>query len=357
MKKNMFQRIEVVTMNNEYEKRMNWADNLKVLGIFLVVFGHCYTINNGIRQYVYSFHVPLFFFLSGLFFNSGKYTNFKSLVVKKSKSILVPYFLFSAITYLCWIIVFRRIEGNLIMVNPMQPLLGILYSNAIGNWMIYDGPLWFLTCLFLVELEYYFINKYKKMNLLLILILFSIIGFIDSKYMMFRFPWSLDVSFTAIVFYGLGNLFKLNSKKIIYLFLNKKNSLIVCLIFLTFSITFSILNGPIDMNLNILGNIIYFYISSLSGIAFYLILFICFLDCKFKLIEFIAKNTIIIMALHGMILNLTKGILFFEFKIPKYLLSQNPFVSFTVSVICIFILIPIIKFINMYMPFLIGRKN
>ena len=45
-------------------ERYTWIDCIKGIGIFLVVLGHIYK-DNYIGQWIYSFHMPLFFMLSG----------------------------------------------------------------------------------------------------------------------------------------------------------------------------------------------------------------------------------------------------------------------------------------------------
>ena len=46
-------------------QRIVWLDIAKALGIVAIVLGH--TIQGGlVKKYVYSFHVPMFFFLKGL---------------------------------------------------------------------------------------------------------------------------------------------------------------------------------------------------------------------------------------------------------------------------------------------------
>lgn len=56
------------------EERNQIIDISKGLGIFLVVWGH--VINNQANIYIFSFHMPLFFFLSGLFHRNEQFTNF-----------------------------------------------------------------------------------------------------------------------------------------------------------------------------------------------------------------------------------------------------------------------------------------
>ena len=44
------------------EKRLEWIDWMKALGIYLIVLGHFYSIG---EKFIYVFHVPLFFVISG----------------------------------------------------------------------------------------------------------------------------------------------------------------------------------------------------------------------------------------------------------------------------------------------------
>ena len=65
-------------------KRLNWVDQARGWSIFLVVYGHNFPV---LESYIYSFHVPLFFFISGMFHkkeftlnsikNNGPNTNLK----------------------------------------------------------------------------------------------------------------------------------------------------------------------------------------------------------------------------------------------------------------------------------------
>ena len=59
------------------KKDIVWLDYARTLGIFLVIFGHClqtfpeWKINGilrGLWDYIYLFHMPLFFIISGFLF-------------------------------------------------------------------------------------------------------------------------------------------------------------------------------------------------------------------------------------------------------------------------------------------------
>jgi fucose 4-O-acetylase-like acetyltransferase len=87
--------------------RVEWVDFAKGLGIFLVVFGHALggLINSGVLPahgglsfavgYIYSFHMPLFFLLAGLFVRSSSRKPFRSYLANKVSVIVYPYFLWS----------------------------------------------------------------------------------------------------------------------------------------------------------------------------------------------------------------------------------------------------------------------
>lgn len=75
-------------------ERKYWIDNLKVFGIFLVVLGH-FTPNYKLdfsAQYLYQFHMPLFFIISGYLAKDYKST-VKIILKKNCRRLLIPYFL------------------------------------------------------------------------------------------------------------------------------------------------------------------------------------------------------------------------------------------------------------------------
>lgn len=76
------------------KERLCWVDNAKFIGIYLVVLGHLRLPNSFATQLIYSFHVPLFFFLSGLLFHFD--ANRKEHIKKAFSRLVVPYFLINA---------------------------------------------------------------------------------------------------------------------------------------------------------------------------------------------------------------------------------------------------------------------
>lgn len=72
-------------------EQWKWVDIAKGIGIILVFLGH-FDIPNILRVEIYTFHIPLFFFLSGVVFNSDK--PIKRFLGDEAKRMIVPYY--------CW---------------------------------------------------------------------------------------------------------------------------------------------------------------------------------------------------------------------------------------------------------------
>ena len=337
-------------------KRIYWIDNLKAIGIFLVVLGHC-PINPQIRHYIYSFHMPLFFFISGYLFNRNRYENFRIFLIRKFRTLIIPYFTFAFTSYLFWLIIVRNlsIRGESLRVSPIKPLLGIFYSIGVDGWSVpLDAALWFLTCLFLVEILFWFISSMCKKTLYLMFILISLaaLGYTGSLFAPIRLPWSMDVALTAVVFYGVGCTLKRKIEDLTGS-VSIKFILLPCLFLI--SVVFCFLNGRIHMNSNYYNNIFFFYISAFAGIL------CCLMISKLLrgnvISDYIGRNTIIIVGLSGVSRFFIRGIYYLVFKqlldISKCSIGMGIFWA------CfqILSLVPFMYIINTYCPFILGRDS
>lgn len=336
---------------NQHTGRINWLDFAKGIGIILVVLGHA-ILPTEYAIWIFSFHMPLFFFLSGYLFSENKFKTLNLFIKRKASTLLIPYFSFSLLSFVYFSILINNIGSE--HVNIMKPFIGIFYSVGINNWMVHNTPLWFLTCLFIVEILFYLIVRKlsSKKGLLFVLIASSIIGYIDSLYMPIRLPWGIDIAFSSIVFFGLGYLFKkiaivekfVFDKKFLFLFIG-------LLLNMFFVLNMIKDNYKIDMNLNKLNHYYDFYLPAISGIL--LIICISSLIKSSKFLGFIGKNSLIIMATHAPLLTLVRKAL----SITGIFQNNSLIYSLVQTIITMIVLMPVIYIINRYLPFILGKRK
>lgn len=190
-------------------ERLEWLDAAKAFGMILVYIGHCFI--PGVNPYIYSFHVPFFFIISGFCWNNKNNVNlsFSEFAFKKIRSYIIPYIKICAVCFVPFCLL-KGLQQYGLQIEfwkyIVRYLFGIfVYSRGTLDWLPNCSPVWFLTCLFCAELVLFFIMK-AKLSVLLIIISgcigygMSLLGKI--------FPWNIDSAMTAIPLIYLGMQFK-----------------------------------------------------------------------------------------------------------------------------------------------------
>lgn len=89
---------------------------MKTIGIYLIVLGHMFPKPGTI--FIYSFSVPLFFFISGFLFSRSE--TFGSFLIKNIKSLIVPYLFINVIC----LFVLLCFNADFSMQDSLKSLLG-----------------------------------------------------------------------------------------------------------------------------------------------------------------------------------------------------------------------------------------
>jgi fucose 4-O-acetylase-like acetyltransferase len=131
------------------EARLPALDLAKLAGVFLVVLGHALAPGE-VRNAIYTFHIPLFFLISGLVLKVPGQGGLLRHAGRRARSLLLPYVLFCLLAYVWWLLVERRFRGE--ALDPLVPLGGLLYGANRYNFLLPNPSLWFLPCLFLSDL-------------------------------------------------------------------------------------------------------------------------------------------------------------------------------------------------------------
>jgi acyltransferase len=335
--------------------RLNYIDYMKGIGILMVILGHMSELPNSIRIYIYSCHMPLFFFISGYLFNSNKNREFIPFLRKKTFSLLLPYVYLQLLLLLFYSAadIFSESSHNFI-----EHLSTILYGNVLYQTNYINTP-WFLICLFTVDLIFQRITILTKNNLkfiFLIALISSLIGYSLSLLDLVRLPYTLDVTFTAITFYSFGYIFKYTN------IIHKLKVRITMFTLLIINIIFLILNnlwatnsllvdGRVDMIYLKYGNYFFFYIAALAGIIF-IYYFANQLSKKISILNYLGQNSLVIMVFHipvYIVLGKTFELLHF---------TRNNIVILVLKFILILIITSlIITIINKFFPFVVGKNK
>lgn len=80
-------------------ERNRTLDNAKGIGILLVIAGHLFTKGTIPFMYIFAFHMPLFFIISGYLMNVEKYTKFSKCIKASYQQLIKPYFAFCIIGF------------------------------------------------------------------------------------------------------------------------------------------------------------------------------------------------------------------------------------------------------------------
>lgn len=271
-------------------KRIEWIDIAKGIGILLVILGHSVKFGGTFHNLIFSFHMPLFFVLSGITYRQK---DNKTFICKKFKTLIIPYVVFCIIGFALSIIIpswrnglsIKTVIKDIYLTNPSA-------ANV--------SSVWFLVCLFWVEIIFNFIQKYNKNIQYIIIGVCLIFGFIYSNMtniMNFlpegRLPFNMDTSLIALTFFAMGVWLK----KIIT---DKKLFLVSCVLFV---ISFA-LNGRVNLHGLTFNNLLLYLIESISGTV--ILIFICFmLSTKIKQktmtapLDWIGKHSLIIMGIQA----------------------------------------------------------
>lgn len=140
-------------------QRIAWIDNAKAIAIFFIVLGHILP-SDALCGYIFSFHVPLFFFLSGLTFTADKSP--KDFFKSKAKRILLPYLAFSVISITVYLIQNLILHRDGLLLS--RCLIGMLLGTRSTGLMPWNNPLWFLPCLFVLLSAAFVIKKFVFKN-------------------------------------------------------------------------------------------------------------------------------------------------------------------------------------------------
>lgn len=273
--------------------RDNSVDVIKGIAILLVVLGHAIQFgtvnfdNNIIYKIIYSFHMPLFMFVSGYIASRTKIFNYK-FVLRKFNTLVIPFIIWYLINYI--------VNSKYKELNIIEYMVILIKAPDKGLWF-----LWILFLCFCILTIFYRIMKVNKKLIIILLIVLNILGlkfnFIGLNLVAWYFP-----------FFYIG--FLVAGKKAILLRYSKALLILSILIYFFTMPFWHRTSGPLFLsNVNILFfditifrviiTFVYKYITAFSAIfiLFYTVKSLGILKNS-KLFQYLGKKTMDIYIIH-----------------------------------------------------------
>jgi fucose 4-O-acetylase-like acetyltransferase len=284
-----------------------WIDIAKGIGILCVVVGHAINQLNPenvtiilltIRNVIYSFHMPLFFFLSGFLLNYS--TTTLEFIRKKVKRLVVPYFFAYILIsiFLCISYILIKVPDSF---SGFHYFLGMLYGTLPG-FMAQTGtdifnPLWFLPSLFCaLIISYMLLRVFERDPLLgsLSLIVTICVGY-ACGIRDIHLPWGFDIALVALIFVIPGFYLKKSGNAEI----KNVNAFSMGVIFLGFVVAFY-LNPIPAMAVGDYYDLFLFWVEAGCAIigVWYLSCYLVFSPLIERTLSFFGKNSLVILCFH-----------------------------------------------------------
>ena len=346
-------------MNNT-NTRIAWVDVLKFLGIWAIYIGHFGNKAGRVYPFVFSYHVPLFFFAAGFFSSrSIKYTP-SAFLKKKTLQLMIPYVFFSLMA----LIIFT-IQNDWNILQAKSALMGFLYGIRD---QIVAGSLWFIPCLYVITVGDYIIVKIFKSKYASLVA--SVIAFVITQTLLPNNPatdpsWfmGVDSALFYYIYYALGNtMFPILNGDATTMIQHTIEAVAavgaVIVTIITFFLTPSWFFGKIITYLPIINTF------KLSTALFSLIIALVIIYCNvfiakvlshISFLQELGKETLVFCGTEDTAkIAITKLLAMISLKVRL----NSPFMTVAFSLFCLVISkFTLIEFFNNYFPRVVGKTN
>lgn len=332
--------------------RLEYIDWMKALGIFIVVLGHQPLTSALTHDWIFSFHMPLFFFISGFLCkpvsNQGRYLvrNVRQLVL-----VIVPYYLVGMAFNLMQSYAFYRADFSV-----QRIVLGGFARLLRGESTM--GAMWFLLALFWMRIVYGWVaprlGRWSCPAMLLMSVAVACVVWWSG------FRWNyyqLTAFLLAFPFYCCGAWMR--SADVVGRLRLRRRAWLYALGFLALSFALLPLTGSINLNDLCVGQgFPLYYLAGMVGILFFLAL--AQRLPRLRVVETISEGTLVILGLHMMLIQVFKlvykKLLLINYPPPYMDLLSGVLISLFILVLLYFPVRWILRSRRAWVRFLAGKR-
>lgn len=320
--------------------RYRELDLMKGIGIILVYLGHVFNLTilkwDSLILYLYrttySFHMPLFFFISGLLSSTNKEIDLNKFYKGKIKRLLIPYLFINLVDYIPRTLFPKLVNSEFGGVKEV-----LFYGTKIS---------WFVYTLFIIFMVFPFLDKYilKKDKYYLFGVFLIVLNYLKIFENIEIF--SLNKVVIYLLYFYIGYISKPLYKEKIKNGIGSKNLifLIISIIFLSFSYKYFYLNYFSTIIFAILGTL--FVLNICLRIKEETIIY--------RFFNFLGINSLTFYLIEGFIMVVYRVILLRIIPIEhSYLLVT---VFFTLKVLTAYIVVKFIIVKSSILSFLLGAS-
>ena len=286
--------------------RISFISFLQFVGVLSVIFGHSMNsipvpkLFTDIKAWVYSYHMPLFFFVSAFLFSykGGYKQGYKAVLLKRFMRLMVPYLLWNTLFIIPKVIFKDYIDDEVVFsAGYFVRIILRPRDNILGHT-------WFLCALFemfIIAVAFEKAKNHKELwvPVLLALTILNCFG-IENRWL------AIGDLMKNGIFFWLGMLLGTYSPEKINLYLKNKSIIIAILLLCVVTSMIWYFNRTMTINTLVLG---------LSIIVGLLILQVN-LRISSDLIEFISSNSFSIYIMHWPVRMVLRLVFYQKMGIP-----------------------------------------
>ena len=337
--------------------RLAWLDAAKGLGIALIVWGHIYSITEPttLQVYVYAFHVPLFFFISGLTFDPTR-NSFSELIRNKARTLLRPYLVYAFLGFLFYLAGYlfaqhMRLKIAQFDYGLLPPLVGILYGS-LGDGHLVNTPVWFVVALFCTLMLGQAINQpaLPRIWRVGVALIIGAMGYVLGD--LVKLPFSLGPAMLGLVFFQAA----VELKTWVFGLKSRMNTLWVVLISSLVISAFSPVNGFVAQATPAVGNFGWFLLFGFAG-TFATLALVQMFDGHLPWLAFLGRYSLSIMVIHFLIIKSVKVVMTSVAHIDLATIDASTVYGAIVLLATTALLIPAVFIMERYLPWTLGKQS
>lgn len=315
-------------------QRIDYLDIAKLIGLVLVCFCHIPMPSGNFHIWVYSFHMPLFFLLSGMFFKPENFS-----MKGGAMQLLVPFLLFNLLAALI------STCTSFVLYRTLQ-----ISTVYVEQWLMSGytiGPSWFLLSLFSIRVFCSYVYKYGGIRALVILTIILLVVFIFTDNYSVWNLLNLGSSVLGLPFYLIGYITRDQILKCVN-YGGMRTTILMILVS-----CLSVLNAQVGIHEHSYGNtMIAFLFFGLTGTAV-VVRLSHYIRIPHKILDTFMQGSLFYICMHTLIF---EYLLLIWNKITGDFSGNTLTEKIIVTILTFVVSYPVIRFILRNAPIFLGKQ-